>query len=173
MLGRFFFRMGELKKETGNMFFKVKQYRNALPFYTEAIELCPETAPYYGNRAACYIMLNNFREALEDARKSVQLDDNFIKGYQRILKCSIALGDLMTAEQSLKKIIELDTTGSFAVHEKKALCVLKQYEGEAMKAYEKKDYRKVVYCMDRCLDQASTCARYKTTKAECLAFLGR
>lgn len=27
--------------------------------------------------------------------------------------------------------------------------------------------------MDRCLDEAPTCTKYKLTKAECLAFLGR
>ncbi|KAF2903680.1 hypothetical protein ILUMI_02475, partial [Ignelater luminosus] len=164
--------LAELKKENGNQLFKIKQYRSALPLYTEAIELCPETAAYYGNRAACYIMLNNFRDALEDARKSVQLDQSFIKGYQRIIKCGIALGDIMTAEQAVKKVKELDTTNVAINNEIRSLEILKQYESEAQKAYDKKDFRKVVYCMDRCLDQASTCARYKIQKAECLAFLG-
>lgn len=27
--------------------------------------------------------------------------------------------------------------------------------------------------MDRCLDEAPTCVKYKLTKSECLAFLGR
>lgn len=73
-------RLAELKKENGNQLFKIKQYRSALPLYTEAINLCPETAAYYGNRAACYIMLNRYTEALNDARKSVQLDQSFVKG---------------------------------------------------------------------------------------------
>jgi hypothetical protein len=37
-------------------------YENAIELYTEAIDLCPEehaaeAAPYYCNRAACYIKL--------------------------------------------------------------------------------------------------------------------
>lgn len=75
-----FFRTAELKKENGNQLFKIKQYRSALPLYTEAINLCPDTAAYYGNRAACYMMLNRYHEALEDARKCVQLDPKFVKG---------------------------------------------------------------------------------------------
>lgn len=51
--------------------------------------------------------------------------------------------------------------------------ILKQYESEATKAYEKKDFRKIVYCMDRCLDQSPTCTRYKIMKAESLGYLGR
>ncbi|KAK4880754.1 hypothetical protein RN001_008900 [Aquatica leii] len=166
-------KLAELKKENGNQLFKIKQYRSALPLYSEAIELCPDMAAYYGNRAACYIMLNNFQEALSDARKAVQLDSSFIKGYQRVVKCGIALGDIMTAEQAIAKIIELDPTNASLNNDQKAIEIIKQYEHEAVKAYDKKDFRKVIYCMDRCLDQAPTCNRYKIKKAECLAFLGR
>lgn len=165
--------MAELKKENGNQLFKIKQYKTALPLYTEAIDLCPEIAAYYGNRAACYIMLNRFIEALEDSRKSVQLDPEFVKGYIRILKCSIALGDVMAAEQAIKKVKELDPHSTAITNEIRSYEKLKQYENEAAKAYEKKDFRKVVYCMDRCLDCAPTCAHYKIQKAECLVFLGR
>lgn len=88
-------------------------------------------------------------------------------------KCSLALGDLMTAEYAIKKVQELQSDGSGVTAELKSLEKLKLYENDATKAYDKKDFRKVVYCMDRCLDEAATCIRYKLTKAECLAFLGR
>lgn len=166
-----FDRIAELKKENGNQLFKIKQYRSALPLYTEAINLCPDAAAYYGNRAACYIMLNRYREALDDARKSVQLDPNFVKGYIRLVKCGIALGDLVTAETAAQKAEQLQP-GSVA-NELKSMQRLKQFETDATKAYLSKDFRRVVYCMDRCLDEASTCERYKLMKAECLAFLGR
>ncbi len=54
--------------------------------------LAPETAAYYGNRAACHMMLMQFPQALEDARLSVQIDPAFIKGYnERIFIVSILL----------------------------------------------------------------------------------
>lgn len=168
----FFSRLAELKKENGNQLYKIKQYSSALPHYTDAINLCPDTASYYGNRSACYMMMNNFTEALEDARKSVQLDPNFVRGYIRCLKCGIALGDLTTAENAAQKIKDLDLNTNISA-ELYSLETLKQFEAEAQKAYDKKDYRKVVYCMDRCLDQAPTCSRYKIEKAESLAFIGR
>lgn len=119
-------------------------------------------------------MLNNYQSALEDARKAVTLDPTFAKGYVRCLKCAIALGDVTTAEAAVRTIRELNLEASANMNaELQSLEVLKQFEGEAQKAYEKNDYRKVVYCMDRCLDQAPTCARYKIQKAECLAYLGR
>ncbi|XP_017784313.1 PREDICTED: dnaJ homolog subfamily C member 7 [Nicrophorus vespilloides] len=164
--------LAELKKENGNQLYKIKQYKSALPLYTEAIDLCPKTASYYGNRSACYLMLNKYREALEDARRAIQLDPTFTKGYIRVLKCGIALGDITTAEGALKKINE-NVINTTVAAEMRQVEILKQYEGEALKASEKMDYRKIVYCMDRCLDQSPTCARYKITKAESLVFLGR
>ncbi|XP_018574946.1 dnaJ homolog subfamily C member 7 [Anoplophora glabripennis] len=165
--------IAELKKENGNQLYKIKQYRSALPLYTEAINLCPDTAAYYGNRAACYIMLNRYEDALEDARRCVQLDPKFVRGYIRMAKCSLALGDLMTAEYAIKKVQELQLEGSGISSELKSLEKLKLYENDATKSYDKKDFRRVVYCMDRCLDEAPFCAKYKLTKGECLSFLGR
>lgn len=119
-------------------------------------------------------MLNNFQLALEDAKRAVHLDPTFVKGYVRCLKCAIALGDITTAENAVRQIRELNMESSANMNaELQSLEILKQYESEAQKAYDKRDYRKVVYCMDRCLDQAPTCARYKIQKAECLAYLGR
>ena len=43
------------------------------------LELCPESPSYYENRAACYMMLHQYKDALEDARKSVALDNTFVK----------------------------------------------------------------------------------------------
>lgn len=129
--------MAELKKENGNQLYKIKQYRSALPFYTEAINLCPDVAAYYGNRAACFMMLNRFEQAMEDVRKAIQLDSTFVKGYVRMAKCAIALGDLMTAEYALRKAKELQPDGNVVANEEKSFTKVKQYENEAKKAYDK------------------------------------
>lgn len=129
--------MAELKKENGNQLYKIKQYRSALPFYTEAINLCPDVAAYYGNRAACYIMLNRFEEALEDVRQAVQLDPMFVRGYVRMAKCGLALGNLTTAEYALKKVKELQPEGNAAANEEKSFEKIKQYENEAKKSYDR------------------------------------
>ena len=97
-------RTAEIKKENGNQFYKKKQYKKALPFYTEAICKCcqisfvcklsqvkhllilwfiavlsPTNALFYGNRAACYMMLNQYNDALADVRKSLEIDPKFVK----------------------------------------------------------------------------------------------
>lgn len=43
------------------------------------LDLSPENSAYYGNRSACHMMLGHYKEALEDALKSVSLDSKFVK----------------------------------------------------------------------------------------------
>ena len=71
----------------------------ALNKYNQAIELCPENPAYYGNRAACHMMLSQYHKALEDAKTAVTLDNTFVKGFVRIAKCCIALGETPSAKQ--------------------------------------------------------------------------
>ena len=80
-------------KEEGNAHYKNKEYRKALLLYSRAIELCPDCAVYYGNRAACRMMMGLYTDALQDARESIRLDPTFVKGYVRVVKCLLALGD--------------------------------------------------------------------------------
>jgi hypothetical protein len=34
--------LAEIKKETGNQLYKAMRYQQAIPLYTEAIQLCPD-----------------------------------------------------------------------------------------------------------------------------------
>lgn len=48
-------------------------------YYLQNVGLCPEIARYYGNRAACYMMIGRYKDALNDAKKCVEMDPTFIK----------------------------------------------------------------------------------------------
>ena len=41
--------------------------------------LCPDISHYYSNRAACYMMLGQYRDALADAKKCIELEPTFSK----------------------------------------------------------------------------------------------
>jgi hypothetical protein len=43
-------------------------------------DLCPQCVAFYGNRSACYLMLGQPRQALEDAKTATTLDPTFTKG---------------------------------------------------------------------------------------------
>ncbi|KAM7351329.1 tetratricopeptide repeat protein 2 isoform 2-T2 [Cochliomyia hominivorax] len=165
--------IAEEKKNLGNDQYKAQNYQSALKFYSDAISLCPNSATYYGNRAACYIMLYNYTNALRDARTAVRLDPKFEKAYVRIAKCCVAMGDIIGAEQAIKRIEELDAQSNSVNAEKQAVQRLRQLEQKLQPNYEAKEYRNVVFYLDSAIKIAPACYRYRLLKAECLAFLGR
>uniref|UniRef100_A0A8C0VK62 DnaJ homolog subfamily C member 7 n=1 Tax=Cyanistes caeruleus TaxID=156563 RepID=A0A8C0VK62_CYACU len=148
-------------------------YNEAFNYYTKAIDTCPNNASYYGNRAATLMMLGRFREALEDAQQSVRLDDSFVRGHLREGKCHLSLGNAMAASRCFQRVLELDHKNTQAQQELKNATTVLEYEKIAEVDFEKRDFRKVVFCMDRALEFAPACHRFKILKAECLALLGR
>ncbi|XP_011638959.1 LOW QUALITY PROTEIN: dnaJ homolog subfamily C member 7 [Pogonomyrmex barbatus] len=165
--------LAEEKKEAANQFYVQKLYKKALIGYNEVIGLCPNVSRYYGNRAACYMMLGQYRDALMDTKKCIELEPNFSKAYVRMIKCYLILGDILEAETALKKLQEFDPNNESILAEQNNIAYVKKFLTDADIAYTAEDYRKVVYCMDRCCDISTSGIRFKLTKAECLALLGR
>ncbi|XP_024288930.1 dnaJ homolog subfamily C member 7 isoform X1 [Oncorhynchus tshawytscha] len=166
-------REAESFKEQGNAYYIKKDYSEAFNYYTKAIDMCPKNASYYGNRAATLMMLSRHREALEDSQQAVRLDDTFMKGHLREGKCHLSLGNAMAASRCFHRVLELEPDNSQAQQEVKNADSVLEYEKMAEIGFEKHDFRMVVFCMDRALESASACHRFKVLKAECLAMLGR
>lgn len=73
-------------KTKGNDAFKVKNYREAIDWYTKAIDLDPSSeasGALYSNRAASYTGLNEFTKALDDAVNCVRVRPDWLKGHFR------------------------------------------------------------------------------------------
>ncbi|KTF92142.1 hypothetical protein cypCar_00036029 [Cyprinus carpio] len=136
-------------KEQGNAFYVKKDYAEAFNFYTKAIDLCPKNASYYGNRAATLMMLSRYREALEDSQQAVRLDDTFMKGHMREGKCHLLLGNAMAASRCFQKVQELEPENSQVQQELKSAESILEFERLAEISFEKRDFRMVVFCMDR------------------------
>lgn len=166
-------RTPEEMKEMGNGYYKQKNYTEAISCYTQAINLCPTCAAYYGNRSACYMMLDRFTEALEDARMSLKLDSKFVKGYLREGKCHTSLGDPLAAIRSYKEAIELDDKNTQAKQELHIAESMLKFEQMAVDDFAKGDYRKALFCVEQCLQQAPLCIKYRIQKSEALTLLGR
>ncbi|KAL5005699.1 hypothetical protein ScPMuIL_016857 [Solemya velum] len=160
-------------KEKGNMFYVQHQYKEALKYYSEAINLCPTCASYYGNRAATLIMLCRYKDALEDARQAVQLDATFIKGHLREGKCHVKLGEVSSALRSYQQALQLDPKNATAMKELQVVKSVQNFEALAEEEFNKGDFRTALFRMDRCLDQCTACVRFRVKKAELLSLLGR
>jgi DnaJ family protein C protein 7 len=90
----------ELKQE-GNEAYKKRLWGRSIDLYSQAIDLDPTNAPYYGNRCAARINLGRYKLALDDATKAVELKPTFVKAYVRQSKCMSQLGDLKGAQDAL------------------------------------------------------------------------
>lgn len=117
-------------------------------------------------------MLANYKEALNDAKKSIQLDPKFEKGYLRAAKCCILLGDLTQTEQIIKKFLEQDPSNTALKAEIQNLKQLRMLEEKANQCYGH-DYRTCLFHIDSGLKIAQACQRLKLMKAEVLTLLGR
>ncbi|XP_059471816.1 dnaJ homolog subfamily C member 7 [Neocloeon triangulifer] len=164
---------GEIQKLAGNDKYRLKDYKGALASYTKAIEWCPNNVNYLGNRSACLLMLSDYNGALADAKLAVDLDPTYIKGFQRAAKCCIALGDIVSAETTISRAVEIEPDSQSFNAEKSSIETLKHHIEDARKSQEKGDYRRVVYCMDRCIAISPACPQFRLWKAESLAYLGR
>lgn len=166
-------RIAEERKNAGNAEYKAQNYHAALRYYSDAVSMCPENPAYLGNRAACFMMIGNYKEALNDAKRSIQLDDKFEKGYVRAAKCCLLMGDLVQTEQTIKKFLELDPKNTALKQEIQSLKQLRTLEEKANQCYDRQDYRTCLFQIESALKIAQACQRYKLLKAECLALLGR
>lgn len=51
-------------------------------------------AVFWGNRAAARLMLGDFKGALQDSLRSVELDPSFSRGFQRAGKALLTMGKI-------------------------------------------------------------------------------
>lgn len=68
-------------KEHGNKLYRHQKYKEALEYYNRAINCDPSDYVYFTNRALCYLKLQLWEQAVKDARRSLELEPNWIKGH--------------------------------------------------------------------------------------------
>ena len=143
-----------------------------LSFYHDCVipDLCPQHTAFYGNRSACYLMLGQPRQALEDAKTATNLDPEFCKGWNRIARCCVMLGDTVSAKQALTKLGNLGEENSA---EQRNIEMIERMVADSQQDYQAGNYRKSLWCLDKALEISTYSTSLKTSRAECLAFLGR
>lgn len=72
----------ELKNQ-GNAALQQGKTDEAISLYSQAIAIDANNHAYFSNRSAAYAKIYRFEEALNDAEKSVQINEKWGKGYQR------------------------------------------------------------------------------------------
>jgi len=71
-------------KDEGNNHMKEENFAAAVDCYTQAIELDPNNAVYYCNRAAAQSKLGHYTDAIKDCEKAIAIDSKYSKAYGRM-----------------------------------------------------------------------------------------
>ena len=95
----YFFSADDYKKK-GNTEFEAGMFGIAVKFYSKAIKLDGLNDIYYSNPANVYLKMENFRRALLDSEKAIELNKDNLKAYYRK---SFALFGLEDYEKYLLK----------------------------------------------------------------------
>eukprot|EP00667_Euglena_gracilis_P016765 EG_transcript_17578 len=95
-------------KNKGNDFFKAGKYREAVEWYSKAINVDADNETLYSNRAASYSALNQHPEALADAEKCVQLKPSWVKGHFRKGIALCKMGRYDEAVEAYAKSLQIE-----------------------------------------------------------------
>jgi len=122
-------------KDKGNKFFLAKQYSQAIEWYTKAVQADPTDAAFYSNRAAAYMGLNKFEDALADAESCIKLMPNWVKGYYRKGAALVAMSRHEEAVKAFKKGLECEPSNEdlqqrLAEAEREARFTVKRFDDE-------------------------------------------
>ena len=75
------------KKEEGNVAFKSGSYQEAYDIYSDALQIDPynkaTNAKLYCNRGLAAQKLGKLKESIDDCTQAIELDENYVKAYQR------------------------------------------------------------------------------------------
>lgn len=70
-------------KEKGNSLYSAGKYKDALIYYTKAVEIDKSNSIAYCNRAASYLMLGENEKASKDCITAIGIDPDYIRSYLR------------------------------------------------------------------------------------------
>ena len=103
----------EQLKEAGNEFFKKGSWDDALDCYSQAIrntkdDCEKQKAIYFKNRAACFLKMERFEDAVDDCNKSLEYVPKDPKALFRRCQAYEALNKIDTAYADAKECLNLD-----------------------------------------------------------------
>ena len=162
-------KLAEEKKAEGNSLYREKEFSSAIEKYSSAIKLVETSHVYYNNRSACYLELEQPRQSLEDALKAVEIDSNYIKAWNRIVKCYIMLGDMNKARAACDRILSLSLGLKDLIESDLGrIKMVEQFRDEYQKASVAGDHAKALFTLDLISQICSHCD--KTHVQRCLFY---
>ena len=102
--------VAESCKLRGNKLFKMGEHARAAEAYGEALAIDPANASYLANRAAAYLKLEAFRDALVDADSALATDPTHDRARHRRAAALFALGAFRDAAEEYDRVVAANPT---------------------------------------------------------------
>ncbi|CBJ26057.1 Heat shock protein 40 like protein [Ectocarpus siliculosus] len=189
----------EWKSKAGDLY-KAKDYRGAIAVYTQGIEAClqqreeqggganggngggekPEeafdavaVAALYGNRAASYVMILGYEQAILDCDRAVELNPKFANAIFRKAMALKKLGRFKESLSALQQGLLVDPNNADQIKEKTntEMCVRKVHRATDSLAQGKP--ARAASILEECLVKAPQSRELKLIKVECLMGMGK
>jgi len=141
--------------EQGNEQVKQRAWVDAVTFYTTAIDLVPNVATYYGNRAAARLVLNDPKECISDCKRAVALDPKYIKGYAWLAQGHMACGEFDKAAAALDQGLAAVPGNEELLERHCKISQVMQSEQRAQAAYQAEDFRSAIALWDSIIRYAN------------------
>ncbi|KZF24144.1 TPR-like protein [Xylona heveae TC161] len=144
-------------KSEGNAAFQGRRYQEAVDMYTQALQVDPSNkginSKLLQNRAMASIKLKNFKQAIADCTRALELDSSYLKARKTRAKALGESGDWEEAVKELKEIAENNPSEPGIQKE------IRNAELELKKS-KRKDYYKILG-VDKDADDAQIKKAYK------------
>ncbi|CUF85214.1 Hypothetical protein, putative [Bodo saltans] len=95
-------------KTKGNELMGQSKYKEAIAYYTKAIELEPTNHIFFANRAAAHTHIKDYRLAIMDCEKSISINENYSKAFSRLGTALFYDGNYTRAVDAYTKASELE-----------------------------------------------------------------
>jgi len=99
-------------KDKGNAALQAGKFDEAITFYTQAIEVDGTNHVFYSNRSAAYAKKADYENALNDAKKTVEIKPDWGKGYSRLGAALCYLGKEEEALDAYKEGLKKDPSNT-------------------------------------------------------------
>jgi len=106
--------MADALKAEGNKAFTEKRFQEAVDKFSQAIELDSSNHVLYSNRSGAYASLKDWKNALEDAKKTTEIKPDWSKGWSRKGGALHGEGDLVGALDAYEEALKLDANNAQA-----------------------------------------------------------
>jgi len=100
--------LGAEAKAQGSEYFRSSKFPEAVRAYTESVKRNPNDHTVYSNRAAAYMKLGAYDEAIKDCESCLEIDPGFVKAVVRLAHCYFWRKEYHKAAREYEKGLKLD-----------------------------------------------------------------